>query len=331
MNASQDGAVRPRIVYSRHYNIGCFGLERLHPFDSRKYGRAYHALRHRFGRALSHRTISPERPIRREELLHLHTSEYLAKLKDPAYVARALEIPLLRHLPAWAIDRIVLRPMRWATAGTILAAREALTCGLAFNLSGGYHHAGPDRGEGFSIYNDIALAIGALRRDGALGEHGKVVYVDCDAHQGNGVCHAFEKDPRVFIYDLFNSAIYPASDAAAKRRIDCPVPVSPNRTSAEYLATLKSTLPGFLEGVAKSGPIAFAVYIAGTDIFRDDPLGGLAVSAHGVLSRDRFVLRELVDRKIPTVMLPSGGYTRQSYELIADSIADALETWPESL
>lgn len=318
---------RPRIVYARQYNIGFAGVERLHPFDARKYGRAYATLRRTFGGALKRRMVRPRRPVSREELLAVHTPQYLARLRDSAYVARALEVPPLRHVPAWLLDRLVLRPMRWATAGTILAAREAMRCGLAINLSGGYHHAGPDSGEGFCIYNDIALAIAALRQSGDLTPDDRVAYVDCDAHQGNGVCRAFATDRRVFIYDLYNRAIYPA-DPEAKRRIDCDVPISANYVDAQYLGALRSTLPAFLDGVAKAGPVRFAIYNAGTDIYRGDPLGALAVTAAGVLKRDRFVLRQLIDRNIPTVMLPSGGYTRESFQLIADSVADALQAWP---
>src|SRR3954447_18259461 len=147
----------PRIVFSRRYDVGFFGLERLHPFDSRKYGRAYRLLRRRFGRRLKAASVTPDRPIARDELLAVHTAEYLAKLKDPAYLARALEVPPVRRAPAWVTDWCVLRPVRWAARGTVLAVREAVRGALAVNLSGGYHHAGPDRGEGFCLYNDLAL------------------------------------------------------------------------------------------------------------------------------------------------------------------------------
>ena len=328
MSAAGDvRVVRPRLVYARQYNIGFAGVQRLHPFDARKYGRAYAALRRTFGRDLKRRTLRPLGPATREQLLTVHTPAYLANLCDSAYVARALEVPPLRRVPAWLLDRLVLRPMRWATAGTILAAREAMSCGLAINLSGGYHHAGPDRGEGFCVYNDIAIAVAALRQGGMLGPDDRIAYVDCDAHQGNGVCRAFASDRRVFIYDLYNRAIYPA-DAEAKRRIDCDVPLSASAVDAQYLGALTSTLPTFLDGVSRTDPIRFAIYNAGTDVYRGDPLGALAVTAAGVLKRDRFVLGQLVERGIPAVMLPSGGYTGESYELIANSVANALRTWP---
>ncbi len=99
--------------------------------------------------------------------------------------------------------------MRWATMGTVVAAREAMEHGLAVNLSGGYHHASQDEGHGFSAYADVGLAIHELRRTGLLHEKGKVVYVDLDAHQGNGVCRTFFDDSRVFIYDQYNRDIFP--------------------------------------------------------------------------------------------------------------------------
>jgi len=319
--------VRPHLVYHRRYNIGFFGLERWHPFDTRKYGRAYAELRQRFGSRLRRRTLRPARPITRDALLWVHAASYLARLNDRQYLAGALEVPQLQRVPAQLTDWFVLRPMRWATAGTILAARTALQHGLVINLSGGYHHAGPDRGEGFCIYSDIALAVHALRRDGLLGDADRVVYVDCDAHQGNGVCHAFFNDPRVLIFDLYNRAIYPAHDAKAKRRIDCDVPVSPNCHEADYLAALRSKLSTFLDAIMRTGDVRFAIYNAGADVLRGDPLGGLSVSGAGVLERDQFVLRQLLDRALPTIMLPSGGYTRQSFQLISATVSWAFETW----
>lgn len=317
----------PRIVYSRRYDIGFFGLERLHPFDTRKYSRAYRLLKRQFGRRLQRALIVPSRPVTAEELLAVHTREYLDRLRSPAYLAGALEVPQVRRLPGWVTDWCVLRPMRWATMGTILAARAAIEHGLAVNLSGGYHHAGPDRGEGFCVYNDIAMAVHDLRRSGALDAQAKVAYVDLDAHQGNGVCHAFFDDARVFLFDMYNRTIYPASDAKAKRRIDFPVPLPDGCAESVYLPALRSKLPSFLDGVERAGHVGLAIYNAGTDIYRDDTLGGMSVSADGVLERDRFVLDELGRRGIPTVMLPSGGYSRGSYKMLARTGAYVLTEW----
>lgn len=314
----------PRVVYSRHYNIGFYGLERLHPFDSRKYGRAWKLLRRHFGTALRKLHVRPDRPANRDELLLVHSADYLGQLRNPKYVAGALEIAQVQYLPGWAIDWHVLRPMRWATRGTILAARAALEHGFAVNLSGGYHHAKPNRGEGFSIYSDIGIAIASLRANQRIADTDRVVYVDTDAHQGNGVCHTFMSDGRVFIFDMFNSRIYPMYDGDARKRIDCDVGITSSCTDGEYMRELRNRLPGFLDSVCRS-PVGLAIYNAGTDVFAGDPLGGLNLSASTIRQRDLFVVGELTRRQLPTVMVLSGGYTRQSYQLVADSVIPLLE------
>lgn len=326
-------AIAPRVVYSRRYDIGFFGLERLHPFDTRKHSRAYALLRRRLGRSkLNQVTLAPPRPLTEDELLAVHTPQYLRRLREPAYLARALEVPPVARIPAWLTDWCVLRHMRWSAMGTLVAAREAVRggCGLAVNLSGGYHHAGPDRGEGFCVYNDVALAVDDLRRSGALSNSDRVAYVDLDAHQGNGVCRAFLADPRVFILDMFNRSIYPAGDAEARRRIDCAVPLPHGCAAGRYLADLRAALPPFLDAVTKSARVGLAVYNAGTDVYEGDALGGMRVPAEGILERDRFVIEQLAGRRLPTVMLLSGGYSPESYRLVADTVEWVLRRWGDA-
>ncbi len=320
---------RLRIVYASQYNISFFGFERLHPFDGRKYGRAWKFLRNQFGKSLDPFWIKPAQPATHAQLLEIHTEEYLQQLRKSAFVARVLEIPLVRRLPNWLIDWIVLRPMRWATIGTTIAAREAMKHGLAINMSGGYHHASHNDGLGFSAYADIGLAIQQLRKEKLLSETGKVAYIDLDAHQGNGVCRTFFDDNRVFIYDQYNLHIFPM-DVKAQRRIDCDVPIAGGTHGADYLVTLRKRLPIFLDSICRGGEVQLGIYNAGTDIFMEDQLGGLNLSAAQVLERDQFVLDQLIDRKIPAVALLSGGYSAQSYQLVAAMVADVLEKWGHS-
>lgn len=316
----------PRIVYSGRYNIGFFGLERLHPFDSRKYGRAWRLLRQRFGSQLDRFWVQPSGPVTRDELLMVHKPEYLQQLRSARFLTGVLEVRPLKYV-WWPItDWCVLRPMRWATAGTMLAARLAMDHGLAINLGGGFHHACHDDGHGFCVYADIGLAIADLRRRGMLNESDRVAYIDLDAHQGDGVCRTFYDDPRVFIYDQYNQQIFPL-DILARRRIDCDVPVNKKCSEAEYLSALKTRLPAFLDSITKARPLKLAIYNAGTDIYEHDPLGRLSVSAAGVRERDRFVLEELIGRKVPTMVLLSGGYTRESYRLVAEMVRDVIQRW----
>lgn len=139
-------------VYSPVYNITAFGLEKLHPFDSRKYDRI-HGWLIRQGLRKADDFIAPQ-PVSYDDLLQVHLEAYLHSLRDHRVLARILELPPIHYLPAWLTNWRVLRPMRWATGGTVLACRLALEHGLAINLAGGYHHAGPDRGGGFCVYPD---------------------------------------------------------------------------------------------------------------------------------------------------------------------------------
>src|SRR5947209_1090993 len=178
------------LVYSPRYNITAFGLERLHPFDSRKYRRIRDWLVHQGLRQPGDFLIP--RPCAHADLLRVHTPEYVRSLRNRRVLARILEVPVIRFLPAWLVAWRVLRPMRWAAGGTILACRLALEKGLAINLGGGYHHASGDRGGGFCIYADVPLALVTLKQEGRVQS---ALVVDTDAHQGTGTADALRPCP----------------------------------------------------------------------------------------------------------------------------------------
>lgn len=316
----------PCLIYSPRYDIRLLGFEKLHPFDGCKYSRAWKLLTDKFREKLKPHLVKPPRAASRRELLAVHTEAYLDRLRSSSYVAGALELPAARYFPSILIDRCVLSPMRWAVTGTIIAARYAMQSGLAVNMSGGYHHAKPDSGEGFCIYNDIALAVHDLRSSGWLSGGDTVAYIDLDAHQGNGVCHAFLNDRRVAIFDMYNRDIYPAFDRQARARIDRDLPLPRYCPGPEYLDKLRSNLPGFLDRLTEAGGLRLVVYNAGTDVLEGDPLGVLSLTEDEVLERDRFVFGQVLARKLPTVMLLSGGYSRQSHRLIANTVGYLLET-----
>ena len=172
------------------------------------------------------------------------------------------------------------------------------------------------------------MAVAVLRRDGLLAADDRVLYVDLDAHQGNGVARVFADDPSVFLFDLYNRDIYP-HDTEARRRIDCDLPVPSGYDDSRYLATVTKELPRFLDALA--GPLQskprLAFYNAGTDVLAGDPLGRMGVSADAVFERDRFVLEAITQHSIPCVVLPSGGYTRESHRLVARTAGWILETF----
>lgn len=312
------------VVYDRRYNLGFPGLNHLHPFDVRKFGRAWRELKRRLGSVIIERLLPVDRAASLDELLLAHDSEYLASTETSTTISQVLEVPALRRLPDRLLAWAVLRPMRWAVRGTILASKAALQHGVAINLGGGFHHAKRNRGEGFCFFSDIAVAVHSLKATGDLLPRRRIAYCDLDAHQGNGVCHQFMADGDVFIFDMYNASIYPASDVDSINRIDCKIPLPRGFSGDDYLMLLRSRLPGFLDSIMRNGDIPFGIYNAGTDVLVDDALGGLALGPRDILERDLFVLNEYRRRKIPVVILTSGGYTARSYRLIADSVEQIL-------
>jgi len=309
-----------QVAYHSRYNLGFPGVQRLHPFDLRKYARAWQVLRKSLGSKLPTIRLPVTAPICDEQLKLVHSEDYLDSLRTSAIVAQAVEVPALRRAPWWLLERFLLQPMRWATAGSVNAGRAARQYGLAFNLGGGFHHAKPSGGEGFSIYNDTAVMIRVLESEGLLTRHGRIAYVDLDAHLGNGVAHCFLDESRVFLFDMHNGSIYPVLDTIARERIDCALPLRPETNGQDYLAILEAKLPVFLDSISRTQAVELAIYNAGTDVLEGDPLGGLALSLADVLTRDRFVIDTLRQRQIPTVVMTSGGYTQTSYAAIAQMI-----------
>jgi histone deacetylase 11 len=299
------------LVYHQRYNITAFGLERLHPFDSRKYRRIHDALVAR-GLRRPADFVRP-RPARRRDLLALHTPEYLDSLRKPDVLAGILEVPIARRLPGWLLDWRVLRSMRYAVGGTVLACRLALEHGVAINLGGGYHHASAGWGGGFCVYADAPLAAKALHDEGRLG---RVLVVDLDAHQGNGTAATFQGWPWASILDLYEEDLFPAR----KQPEDYPLPVSAGTTGGEYLEVVREFVPEALEAVRPD----LLIYNAGSDPFVDDSLARLRLTRADLAERDLLVVTLARDRGIPVAMVLSGGYSAESWRIHADAIEGIL-------
>ncbi len=315
--------MNPKIISSPDYDIGFFGVELLHPFDTHKYTRAWELLHKEYGEQTYRRTLKPQDEVSDADLLLVHSQSYLDSLRQPAIIARALELVMLANAPYNMLRSRVIRPMRLATQGTILAAQHALESRIVVNLSGGYHHAAPTQGEGFCLFADVPVAIEKLRQSGALPADQQAIIVDLDAHQGNGYQRAYHGKGGVFFFDMYNQMIFP-QDEHAKARIDYAVGINAGCTSDPYLDLLFHKLPEALNRVKNPG-IAF--YVAGTDIIEGDLLGGLKVSVEATFRRDTFVIDTFVERGIPLVVVLGGGYSRASFRMIARMVGYIMERY----
>ena len=314
-------SIDPKIISSPDYDISFFGAENLHPFDTRKYGRAWHLLRSRYGDEIYNRRVKPIKEVDERDLLLVHTQDYLESLKDSGTIARALELPMLSNTPYHVMRSRLVRPMRLATQGTIMTAYEALKGQIAVNLSGGYHHASEARGEGFCLFADVPVAIQKLRQTGLIQPNQQAIIIDLDAHQGNGYARIFQGQSGVFIFDMYNQSIWPR-DEPAKARIDYSIGINSGCNSTSYLDLLYHKLPEALDRVPNP---AIAFYIAGTDIIAEDALGNLKVTEEASHQRDNFVIDTLVSREIPLAVVLGGGYSRISYRMIADMVGYIIE------
>jgi acetoin utilization deacetylase AcuC-like enzyme len=188
-----------------------------------------------------------------------------------------------------------------AGAGRRLAA--------AANLGGGFHHAFPSHGEGFCLYNDVAVAIRALQRDGTIS---RAAVVDVDVHQGNGTAFVFDRDPSVFTFSIHQEHNSPH----VKPRGSLDVGLPDGTGDGEYLHALERAMPAVLACRAD-----LIIYVAGADPFLEDQLGGLCLTYEGLRGRDFLVLSAARDAGIPVVIVFAGGYARRLEDTAAIHIA----------
>ncbi len=303
-------------IYHPRYLFGSRWLNALHPFEFDRARQASQALTQVFGNRFTERLISPERPLELSDFALVHDPSYLQSLSSGRTVTSVVEVPILGFFPYSWIRGWFLEPTLWGAAGTVLAFEHALTHGVAFNLSGGFHHAKRGGGEGFCLLSDIALGLERLRLKGLLTPEDPVFYIDLDVHQGNGISTDYAHDKSVRILDVYNQEIYPVdTDPQALEGVDVACPVKPACTDKDYLEAVESGLEELFDW-PKSPRLV--IYNAGTDIFQDDRLGGLMVTRTGVNRRDLLVLEAAQSRSVPIAILASGGYSKTSANLMAD-------------
>jgi acetoin utilization deacetylase AcuC-like enzyme len=304
-----------KLIYSNDYFLPIGA----HVFPAEKYRRVHDQLI-RDGVAEPSDFVTPQ-PAPDRDILLVHTPEYVKKLKTGTLSRREeqeMEVPYSPEL---------VRAFWLAAGGSILATEHALKDRIGFNIGGGFHHAFPDHGEGFCMIHDVAVAIRRLQRDGKIRT---AMTVDCDVHHGNGTAAIFAgtrtpTDPLpstsaalnrapagtirhahagdVFTISLHQHNNYPASKPPSSIDVDLPDGIGDD----DYLAWLDNALSS---GLRQFDP-ELICYVAGADPYREDQLGGLALTLEGLKRRDELVFRVAKARNIPVMVTYAGGYARK--------------------
>ncbi|MFN7131472.1 MAG: histone deacetylase [Myxococcales bacterium] len=277
-----------RAFHSDRYEIP---LPPGHRFPIEKYRRLRELLLERA--ILTADELAPAPLATRSELETVHTPAYL-----DAVFAGTLDAQMQRRIGLPWSEALVLRS-RASVGGTLAAARWALEHGIAGNLAGGTHHAFADRGEGYCVFNDLAVAARVLQREGRAR---RIVIVDLDVHQGNGTADIFFGDPTVFTFSMHGEKNFPFKKTVSTLDVNLP----DGCTDEEYLRRLSKHLPEVLD----EGSPDLLLYQAGVDPLAEDSLGRLSLTWGGLRARDRLVLEAARERHVPVVLTMGGGYAK---------------------
>lgn len=244
--------------------------------------------------------IAPAESASDEQIRLVHDAEYFRRV-----VAGELSDLEMRRIGFPWSPQLVERSRR-STGATIAASRAALNDGVAVNLAGGTHHAFADRGQGYCVFNDVAVAIRVLQGDKSLQ---RAVVIDCDVHQGNGTAAVFDRDPSVFTFSMHGDRNFPFSKVPS----DLDIALPDGTADGEYLRLLQEALDQNL-------PLAEAdcvFYLAGADAYEHDRLGRLKITPQGLAERDRLVLAKCGSLGIPVVVVMAGGYAEDISQTVA--------------
>ncbi len=234
-----------------------------------------------------------------EEILWTHDLEFWKKLKT-----LSLSPKEIRKI-GFPLSEALITRGRHISKGTVQCALYAQEYGIAMNIAGGTHHSFTNRGEGFCILNDFAIASNYLLHH-QLAK--KILIIDLDVHQGNGTAEIFRDQKSVFTFSLHGAKNYPVR----KEKSDLDIGL-PDKTEDElYLKTVRETLPPLLDKVQPD----FIFYLAGVDILATDKLGRLAVSREGCKQRDKFVLELCKKNNIPVAISMGGGYSVKITDIV---------------
>ena len=281
----------------------------------------YRLLRERVEGELPGIRLDQALPASEGELALAHTPHYIAAvLQGHLSDAQQREIGF-----PWS-DRMAERACR-SVGATIQAARAALKHGVAANMAGGTHHASADKGGGYCVFNDVAVAARLMQAE-AHRLHRRllrVAVIDLDVHQGNGTAAIFRDDPTVFTLSLHGEKNFPFRKEASDLDVNLPDGCG----DAQYLAALDTALDE-LWARHRDGLPGLIFFLAGADPHENDRLGRLKLSTEGLAERDRRVLAAARERRIPVALSMAGGYGRDidaTVQIQVNTLSAALDSW----
>lgn len=238
-------------------------------------------------------------PLSEETILLTHSPQYWHKLQNQELSrkeTRAIGFPMRPAL---------VQRGRHIARGTLDCAHFALQYGVAMNVAGGTHHAYPDHGEGFCVFNDIAIAANHLiHKEGFQ----RILIIDLDVHQGNGNAFIFQHEPRVFTFSMHGAKNYPLRKEASDLDIGLP----DQTDDATYLKILRQTLPALFDQVQPE----MVFYLSGVDVLATDKLGRLSLSLEGCKKRDQIVLELCKKNQVPVAISMGGGYSERIAHIV---------------
>ena len=237
--------------------------------------------------------------LTREEVLTTHTEGYFNALKNQT-LTRKEE----RNIGFPVSHALVERGLHIAK-GTYQCAHFAMEHGVSLNIAGGTHHAYPDRGEGFCVFNDIAIAANLLL---LREEASRILIVDLDVHQGNGTAFIFRNEPRVFTFSMHGHKNYPHR----KEESDLDIGLADGTSGSLYLDTLHRILPMLLDSVQPD----MVFYLSGVDVLETDKLGRLGLTREDCKARDIIVFEQCRAENIPLAVAMGGGYSSKISDII---------------
>lgn len=233
------------------------------------------------------------------ELALTHTEAYISKLNG-----QSLSDKEVRRIGFPMTPTLVERG-KYIARGTYEAAMYAKMYGIAMNIAGGTHHSFADFGEGFCVFNDIAIAANLMLH---RGEASRILVIDLDVHQGNGTAHIFKDNDRIFTFSMHGAKNFPTRKEESNLDIGLP----DGTEDRFYLDQLKNTLPAILNQFQPD----FAFYQSGVDVIREDRLGRLSLTKAGCKERDRYTLQMLKDNGVPVAVSMGGGYATRLADIL---------------